>query len=161
MSRWGVLESDAVACLSRAQKEVCLWNVLCTQGHLISACRWIRGDTLLSGMQNEVLSLPAIWTLFIKKGQGRKDGHGCICLAVLHMSLGHLMPIPRWHICLIKCKPTSLSLLGPSWWWLWRTGTCRESPVNMVCKGRWWLPGNAQMKTNALLSFYGPRLCFH
>lgn len=158
MSRWGVRNCCRLSC---AQREVWLCYVSCTL-EVLHKCfqmnqKW--HPTLRNAKQSFIFS--SHLNIVHKEGLGRRDGHGCICFTVLYKYVGHLMPIPRWHICLIKCKPTSLSLLRPSWCWLFKTGTCHESPVNMVCKGRWWLLGNSQMKTNALLSFYEPRLSFH
>lgn len=94
-------------------REMCDFSMYCVhRRHLIKAHRWIRGDTQLSGMQTPVLPFPAIWTWFIK----RALGEGWAWLHLLPRPdcvLGYLMPGPRWHICLVKCKPTPLSLLGP------------------------------------------------
>lgn len=141
-------------------REMCDFSMYCVhRGHLIKAHRWIRGDTQLSGMQTPVLSFPAIWTCFLKRALG-EDGHGCVCFPVLCVCLGTWCQFHDGTFVLL-----SVSHLLSLFWGLLtlavEDGTCRESPVNMVCKGRRWLLGNAQMKTNALLSFYGPRLRFH
>jgi hypothetical protein len=114
-------------------------------------------DTHLSGMQTQVGSLKAIWALSVKcPVRGSSPAASA--------SSSYMYTGATW------CQPhhdTSILLSAdqlPYPFWGPLDGGCGGQGTNLVitvCKGKCWLLGNAQMKTNALLSFYGPRPHFH